>query len=107
MSLLLVNMSNTNSEEAFNIRVGYYKPETMEIAKNELRETPEVKEAAIKELRVLLNSCTEIRYKDDDEFLTIFLRACHYYPQSAFEKVINSNCCGFFFYWPFVLILIS
>lgn len=80
-------MSNTNSEEAFNIRVGYVRPETMEVAKNELRETPEVKEAAIKELRQLLNSCTDIRYRDDDDFLVIFLRACHYYPQSALEKV--------------------
>lgn len=82
-------MSNANSEEAFNIRVGYYKPETMEIAKNELRETPEIREAAIKELRELVQSCSEIRYRDDDEFLIIFLRACHFYPKSAFEKVIN------------------
>lgn len=45
-------MSNTNSEEAFNIRTGFVKPETLEIAKNELRETPEIKEAAIKEVIV-------------------------------------------------------
>ncbi|TMW54885.1 hypothetical protein DOY81_000118 [Sarcophaga bullata] len=80
-------MSNANSEEAFNIRVGYFKPDTMEIAKNELRETPEIREAAIKELRELLQSCSEIRYRDDDEFLIIFLRACHFYPKSAFEKM--------------------
>lgn len=80
-------MSNANSEEAFNIRVGYYTSETMEIAKTELRETPEVKEAAIKELRELLHSCSDIHYRDDDDFLIIFLRACHFYPQSAFEKV--------------------
>uniref|UniRef100_A0A1L8EG29 Putative phosphatidylinositol transfer protein sec14 n=1 Tax=Haematobia irritans TaxID=7368 RepID=A0A1L8EG29_HAEIR len=80
-------MSNTNSEQAFNLRVGYFTPETMEIAKNELRETPEVKEAAIVELRELLNSCPDIKYRDDDEFLLIFLRACHFYPKSAFEKM--------------------
>ncbi|XP_039952757.1 clavesin-1 [Bactrocera neohumeralis] len=80
-------MSNANSEEAFNIRIGYLKPETVEIAKNELRETPEVKEAAIKELRELLHAATDINYKDDDEFLVIFLRACHFYPQSALEKM--------------------
>lgn len=81
------NMSNANSEEAFNIRIDYAKPETVEFAKNELRETPEVKEAAIKELRELLHADTDINYKDDDEFLVIFLRACHFYPQSALEKV--------------------
>lgn len=86
-----VNMSNANSEEAFNIRVGYFKPDTMEIAKTELRETPEIREAAIKELRDLLQSCSEICYRDDDEFLIIFLRACHFYPKSAFEKVINCS----------------
>ena len=76
-----------NSEEAFNIRLGYLDPKTQEIAKEELRETPEVQQAAIVELRTLLKGCPEIKYRDDDEFLIIFLRACHYYPESAFEKV--------------------
>ena len=76
-----------NSNEAFNIRVGYVKQDTIELATNELRETPEVKEAAIAELRKLLHGCTDIRYKDDDEFLVIFLRVCHFYPQSALEKM--------------------
>ncbi|XP_013111948.1 clavesin-1 [Stomoxys calcitrans] len=80
-------MSNTNCDAAFNLRVGYFTPETMEIAKNELRETPEIKKAAIVELRELLNSCPDIKYRDDDEFLVIFLRACHFYPKSAFEKM--------------------
>lgn len=78
---------NNKAEEAFNIRIGYMRPETLEIAKTELRETDEIKEAAIVELRELLHGCEDIRYKDDDEFLIIFLRACHFYPKSAFEKV--------------------
>ncbi|XP_055919814.1 clavesin-2 [Eupeodes corollae] len=76
-----------NSDAAFNIRVGYVTPESWEIAKNELRETAEVREAAIKELRDLLHSCDDLKYRDDDEFLLIFLRACHFYPESAFEKL--------------------
>lgn len=76
-----------NSNEAFNIRIGYTKPESLEVAKKELRETPEVQAAAIKELRELMLACPDIKYKDDDEFLVIFLRACHFYPQSAFEKM--------------------
>jgi len=75
------------SEEAFHLRLGYLKPETLEIARVELRETEEVKAEAIKKLRELLKATPEINYKDDDAFLTIFLRACHFYPESALEKV--------------------
>lgn len=73
--------------EAFNIRQGYIRPETEKLAETELRETPEVKAAAIVELRQLLHEATDLFYKDSDEFLTIFLRACHFYPQSAIEKM--------------------
>ncbi|XP_055838231.1 clavesin-2-like [Episyrphus balteatus] len=76
-----------NSDPAFNIRDGYTTPEAWEIAKVELRETPEVREAAIKELRELLHACDDLKYRDDDEFLVIFLRACHFYPKSALEKL--------------------
>lgn len=76
-----------NSNPAFNIRNGYIAPETVEFATKELRETPEVREAAVKELRELLKASTDIVYKDDDAFLIIWLRACHFYPQSALEKV--------------------
>lgn len=76
-----------NSNAAFNIRNGYITPETVEIAKDVLRETPEVREAAVKELRELLKAATDLHYKDDDAFLIIWLRACHFYPQSALEKV--------------------
>lgn len=85
-----------NSNEAFNIRVGYTNPETVEVAKRELRETPEVKEAAVKELRELLHASKDINYKDDDEFLVIFLRACHFYPQSALDKVRQKKVFKYF-----------
>ncbi|KAH8249166.1 hypothetical protein KR032_006951 [Drosophila birchii] len=75
------------SEEAFNLRLGYLKPETLEIARVELRETEEVKAEALKKLRELLKATTEINYKDDDAFLTVFLRACHWYPDGALEKM--------------------
>lgn len=76
-----------NSDPAFNIRNGYTAPESWEIARNELRETPEIREEAIKELRELLHAADDLKYRDDDEFLLIFLRACHFYPQSALEKM--------------------
>lgn len=65
------------------------KPEDLEIAKNELRETPEVVQAAIPELRELLRNDDNLHFKDDDETLTIFLRPCKWYPKSAYELVSN------------------
>jgi retinaldehyde-binding protein 1 len=75
------------SNEEFNLRTGYLRPETIAIAEKELRETPETKDQAIKELRELLQNAPDLRYNDDDEFLIIWLRACHFYPKSAFEKM--------------------
>lgn len=67
--------------------------ETMqELARTELRETPEVREAAIIELRRLLHQNTDLHYRDDDDFLLIFLRPCHFYPESAIKMVSCARC---------------
>lgn len=66
--------------------------ETKEIAEKELRETPEVVKAALVELRELLKNDPTLYFRDDDEFLTIFLRPCKWYPESAYELV-----CELFF----------
>ncbi|XP_055920777.1 clavesin-1-like [Eupeodes corollae] len=76
-----------NSTVEFNIRVGYTSEDAKRLAETELRETPEIKEAAIKELRALLHASPELNFKDDDDFLLVFLRACHFYPQSALKKM--------------------
>ncbi|MCH1927441.1 hypothetical protein L6232_21820, partial [Shewanella sp. C31] len=57
--------------------------EALEIAKNELRETPEVVQEALKKLRELVQNDPTINFRTDDEILTIFLRPCKYYPESA------------------------
>ncbi|XP_055642350.1 retinaldehyde-binding protein 1-like [Toxorhynchites rutilus septentrionalis] len=72
-------------DRKFDIDASPPTPELLEIARNELRETPEVREAAIKELRRLLAEATDLCYKDDDDFLLIFLRPCHFYPESAIK----------------------
>lgn len=76
-------------------------------AQDELRELPEIKDKAIKELRELLQSescivfiiCTlklilnllkDEKYLNlplDDEYMMMFLRPCHYYPDSALKRV--------------------
>ncbi|XP_055838918.1 clavesin-1-like [Episyrphus balteatus] len=76
-----------NKTEEFNIRVGYISDATLKLAETELRETPEIREAAIKELRKLLHASPDLNYRDDDEFLVVFLRACHFYPESALKKM--------------------
>lgn len=71
----------------FDIDTDPPTPELLEVARKELRETPEVREASIKELRSLLKEATDLHYKDDDDFLLIFLRPCHFYPESALKMV--------------------
>lgn len=61
--------------------------ELLEISRRELRETPEIREAAILELRRLLHNATDLHYRDDDEFLMIFLRPCKFYPESALKMM--------------------
>lgn len=71
----------------FDIETGPASPELLELAREELRETPELREASIKELRSLLKEATDLHYKDDDDFLLIFLRPCHFYPESALKMM--------------------
>ncbi|CAG9098143.1 unnamed protein product [Plutella xylostella] len=62
----------------------YYK----EIAETELRETPEVVEKALKELRVLLAGEKNLHVPlDRDDFLMKFLRPCKFYAESAFKRI--------------------
>lgn len=65
-------------------------PETAEllaIAKEQLRETPEVRAASFKELRELLKQNPDLHYRDDEDFLEVVLRCCHWYPESAIKLV--------------------
>lgn len=74
-------------EKVFDIRPDWF-PENLQIqAKEELRETPELQEKAIEELRKLLSANKDLYYPDDDDFLTIFLRPTKYYPESALKLV--------------------
>lgn len=69
----------------FTLEVESLNDEVKKIAVEELRETPEIVEQGIKELRELLKNDPSIHFPDDDEFLIIFLRPCKYYAKSAFE----------------------
>lgn len=58
------------------------------IAEKELRETPEVKQKAIEDLKKLLEGETEFTYpKDNEEYLVRFLRPCKFYPESARDLI--------------------
>ena len=73
----------------FDIDVSPESPELLEFAKTTLRETPENREAGFKELRELLKQNPDLSYRDDEAFLTIILRCCHWYPESAIKLVSN------------------
>lgn len=61
--------------------------EVQAIAARELRETPEIREAALVELRTLLQNTPDLQYADDDYYLLIFLRPTHFYAESALKLV--------------------
>lgn len=70
------------------LEIGELSAEKQEVARIELRETPEVKSQAIKELRELLKGATDLKSPyENDPWLVRFLRPCKFYPQSAFELI--------------------
>uniref|UniRef100_A0A1Y9IV35 CRAL-TRIO domain-containing protein n=1 Tax=Anopheles minimus TaxID=112268 RepID=A0A1Y9IV35_9DIPT len=77
----------TIAQPPFDIVTDPPSEELLEVSRRELRETPEVREQAIKQLRDLLHNATDLNYADDDDFLLIFLRPCHFYPDSALKMM--------------------
>ena len=75
--------------EPFRLKTTPLDEETRLIAEKELRETPEVREKAIVELRRLLGENKDLYYADDDKTLLVFLRPTHFYPESAIKLVIK------------------
>ncbi|XP_044751648.1 retinaldehyde-binding protein 1 [Coccinella septempunctata] len=71
--------------EPFNLDLSPLSEEGKKIAKEELRETPEVVAAALQELRELLANDDTIFFDTDDATLMIFLRPCKFYAKSAYE----------------------
>ncbi|EAT45365.1 AAEL003347-PC [Aedes aegypti] len=59
-----------------------------DVAKNELRESPELKAQAVEELREMLKGQDELVVPiDNDDWMVRFLRPCKYYPKSAYELI--------------------
>lgn len=64
--------------------------ELQEVAKKELRETPEIQKQAIADLRELLKGEKDLKCPiENDAWLVRFLRPCKYYPESALKLVKN------------------
>ncbi|KAL5279861.1 hypothetical protein ACFFRR_004089 [Megaselia abdita] len=61
----------------------------MEIAKRELRETPENVEKAISELKELLQQQKHLYVPTDDEYMKMFLRPCHFYSDGALKRLLS------------------
>ncbi|XP_037035732.1 alpha-tocopherol transfer protein-like [Bradysia coprophila] len=61
--------------------------ELLEVARVQLRETPENREKGFKELRELLHQNADLKFRDDDAFLEVVLRCCHWYPEGAIKML--------------------
>lgn len=71
------------SQNRFSLDTESLSDASKALALEQLRETPENVKAGIEELRELLKNDDTIHYRDDDEFLMIFLRPCKFYAKSA------------------------
>lgn len=78
-------------EHSFTLDTSPLTAEAKKIAESELNETPERIEVCIAELRRLLHDNPDLHYGDDDRTLKIFLRPCHYYPESAIKLVSSTQ----------------
>ena len=75
----------------FDIDTSIESPELLAFAEKVLNETPEAREKGFKELRELLKQNPDLSFTDDEEYLTIILRCCHWYPESAIKMVNSMN----------------
>ncbi|GAB1862165.1 Alpha-tocopherol transfer protein-like [Camponotus japonicus] len=57
----------------------------IQIAKEELRETPEIIAESCAELKKLVEGESDLTIPDEEDFYKMFLRPCKYYPKSAFS----------------------
>ncbi|XP_060518926.1 alpha-tocopherol transfer protein-like isoform X2 [Cylas formicarius] len=70
------------------IELDELRPEVREIARKELRETPDVAREAVKELRELLKEESDLYVPlERDLWLIRFLRPCKFYPESARDLI--------------------
>lgn len=58
-----------------------------EVAERELGETPEKLAESIAELRRLLSEQSDLYFDDNEVFLLMLLRPCHFHPESAIKLV--------------------
>lgn len=71
----------------YDIDTSAESADLLEIARVQLRETPENREKGFKELRELLQKNSDLNFRDDDAFLEVILRCCHWYPEGAIKLV--------------------
>lgn len=71
----------------YDIDTSVEASELLEIARVQLRETPENREKGFKELRELLQNSPDLKFREDDAFLEVVLRCCHWYAEGAIKLV--------------------
>ncbi|KAL3280640.1 hypothetical protein HHI36_003876 [Cryptolaemus montrouzieri] len=75
-------------EITLEVEYGELKPEVKEIARKELRETPDVTRDAVNQLKDLLREEKDLHVPLENEgWLIRFLRPCKFYPESARDLI--------------------
>lgn len=91
----------------FDIETGPESAELLAVAREQLRETPEIRTEGFAKLKELMKQNADLNFPDDEEFLQVVLRCCHWlvlsyiffskifikfyfrYPESAMKMVRN------------------
>ncbi|XP_075153899.1 alpha-tocopherol transfer protein-like [Haematobia irritans] len=61
----------------------------LDIARKELRETPEIAKDAMEKLKKMIEAETYLNLPTDEFYLRMFLRPTHYYPESALNRITH------------------
>lgn len=87
ISTQLVILIGRNMTAPYDIDTSTETTELLETARLQLRETPENREKGFRELRELLLQSPDLKFREDDDFLEVILRCCHWYPEGAIKLV--------------------
>jgi retinaldehyde-binding protein 1 len=71
----------------FDIDVGPESPELLAIAREQLRETPEIRKEGFEKLKELLKQNSDLNFPDTEQLMEVVLRCTHWYPESALKLV--------------------
>lgn len=83
----VINFIDCTMTAPYDIDTSPETAELLETSRVQLRETPENRKKGFTELRELMQKNPDLKFREDDAFLEVVLRCCHWYPEGAIKLV--------------------